>query len=216
MKPIPIVFLISLLLLLTSCGGGGTTTGENGNYDQTKKMVTDILKTEDGQKAITEVLKDEEMQKKIVIESDTVKKSIEETLTGDKGKEFWTKMFEDPKFVESFAKSMQDKQEDVMKQLMSDSEFQKKMIELMQNPEMEDQLLSVLKGQQFREHLEKTIEETMNTPMFKAKVSDIVLKAAEQMKTGEGQGGGGEQGGGESGGGQEDGQGQEEGGGGGS
>ena len=38
---------------------------------------------------------------------------------------------------------------------MNDSEYQKKMLELMQNPEVTDQILSVLKGQQFRARLRK-------------------------------------------------------------
>ncbi|WP_163539085.1 spore germination lipoprotein GerD [Gracilibacillus sp. YIM 98692] len=206
-------FLIILLTLfvLTSCGGNNNTSNQEGEYEGTKKMVTDILSTDDGKKAITEVLSSDDMQKTYVIDSKIVKTSIEEALSSDKGKEFWTKMFEDPKFVESFAKALQEQHEDVMKGLMSDPEFQKKLIEVLSNPEMEQQITKVLTGQQFREHLQKVMEETFNSPMFKAKMSEIILKAAEEMKpSGGGQSGdGGKQGeGGGQGGGQSEGGGQ--------
>ncbi|MDC3417833.1 spore germination lipoprotein GerD [Aquibacillus salsiterrae] len=181
---IPIALICFSFLLLTACGGAGSANGEKTDYETTKKMVTDILKTDEGKKAITEVLNDDEMQKTFVIDSKLVKQSVTESLTSDKGKEFWTKMFEDPKFVESFAKSMQDKQEDVIKGLMSDAEYQKKMIEILQNPDMEKQMSTVVTGQEFRQYLEKVIQEQLDTPLFKAKISDLVLKAAENMKSG--------------------------------
>ena len=98
---------------------------------------------------------------------------------------------------------------------MSDSEYQKKLLEFFQNPEMTEQMVSALKGQQFREHLEKTIQETLDSPMFKAKMTDTIIKAAEEMKpSGDSQGGGGGDQGGEqgSGGAEESGSGQEQGG----
>ncbi|WP_186576135.1 spore germination lipoprotein GerD [Aquibacillus kalidii] len=192
----PVILICFSFLLLTSCGGGGTTSGEEVNYDSVKKMVTDILKTDEGKKAITDVLTDDEMQKTFVLESKLVKDSVAEALTGDKGKEYWKKMFDDPKFVESFGKTLQKQQEDVIKGLMSDSEYQKKMLELLENPEMEDQMLSVLKGQKFREHLEKTIQETLDSPMFKAQMTEIILNAAKEMQSTEGSGGEAESGGG--------------------
>ncbi|WP_112179340.1 spore germination lipoprotein GerD [Paraliobacillus zengyii] len=178
------------LFILSACGGNGETSGSNQEtYDTTKKMVTDILKTDEGKKAITDVLADEEMQKTYVIESQVLEDAISEALTSDKGKEFWNKMFSDQKFVEGFAQSMIDQQEAVIKGLMSDPEYQKKMLELLANPEMEKQITTVIKGQQFREHLQETIQETMNSPLFKAEMTDVILKAAEEMKASESKGG---------------------------
>ncbi|WP_208585732.1 spore germination lipoprotein GerD [Gracilibacillus suaedae] len=179
------------LLLLSGCGGGGNNAGnqESDGYEGTKKMVADILKTDEGKKAITEVLSSDDMQQTYVVDSKVVKDAITETLSSDKGKEFWEKMFQDPKFVESFAKALQDKQEDVTKKLMSDSEYQKKLMEVLKNPEMEQQLMTALTSQEFRSHLEKIMEETFDSPMFQAKITDLLLKAAKEMKPSE-QGGG--------------------------
>ncbi|WP_085993620.1 spore germination lipoprotein GerD [Oceanobacillus senegalensis] len=193
------------LLFLAACGGGGNTSGNEGDYDQTKKMVIDIIKTEEGKKALTDTLSDEKLKQELVMNSEVVKNTINETLVSDKGKKMWQKLFEDPKFVEGFAKSMEESQMELQKKLMSDSEYQKKMLELLQNPEITDQILSVLKGQQFRAHLEETIQQTLETPTFQAKIQEILLKAAEEQAKGKG-GGGSEKGGGsgESGGGKQD------------
>ncbi|KGP70936.1 spore germination lipoprotein GerD [Pontibacillus yanchengensis] len=196
-----LIVIVASLSFLTACTGNSSSGGEQPQYETTKKMVVDILKTDDGKKAITEVLNDDKMKQQVVLESDVVKKSIEETITSDKGKKFWTKLFENPQFSKTFAQSMTEEQKKLTKDLMSDSEYQKSMLEILQNPEITNQMLTVMKSQQFRAHLEKTIEETMNTPMFKAKMSEIVLKAAEEMKSssggekseGEGEGQGGDQ-----------------------
>ncbi len=66
---------------------------------------------------------------------------------------------------------------------------------------MEDQTLTVLTGQKFRSHLEKVMEEMFSSPMFQAKISELLLNAAKEMKPSEGgqsqSGGQGESGGGQ-------------------
>jgi spore germination protein D len=182
-----------LLLLLSACGGEAAP--KETDYDATKKMVVDILQTEDGKKALGEILADEKMQQKLVIDSATVKQAIDETLTSDKGAEMWKKLFEDPKFVESYYKSIEEDQKKLMKDLMKDSEYQKQMMDLLQNPEMTEQQIQTLKSQQFRAHLEETIQQTLESPIFQAKIQEILLKAAEEQSKGGGQSGGGESGG---------------------
>lgn len=175
------ITIAGLAMILMSACGGGSSPGKEAEYDTTKKMVVDILQTEDGKKALREIMTDEKMKQELVIESDVVKKSINETLTSEKGAEMWTKLFKDPKFVEGYVKSMSDEQKKLMKNLMNDADFQKQMLELLQNPEMTDQILQVLKSQQFRAHLEETIQQTLETPLFQAKIQEILLKAAEEQ-----------------------------------
>jgi spore germination protein D len=182
----------ALLLFISACGGEAAP--KETDYDTTKKMVVDILQTEDGKKALGEILADEKMQQKLVIDSTTVKKSIDETLTSEKGAEMWKKLFEDPKFVETFYKSVEEDQKKLMKSLMNDSEYQKQMMDLLKNPEMTDATIQALKSQQFRAHLEETIQQTLESPLFQAKIQEILLKAAEEQSKGS-QGGGGQSGG---------------------
>lgn len=201
-------FIGVTLLFISACGGEAAP--KETDYDATKKMVVDILQTEDGKKALGEILADEKMQQKLVIESATVKQAIDETLTSEKGAEMWKKLFEDPKFVETFYKSVEEDQKKLMKSLMNDSEYQKQMMDLLQNPEMEEATIQTLKSQQFRAHLEETIQQTLESPLFQAKIQEILLKAAEEQSKGQGGSGesggqGGGQGGGSGGGGESEG-----------
>ena len=208
--------LLFIVFLVTACGGNQSGQ-EQTDYEQTKKMVVDILQTEDGKKALMEILKEEQLKQELVIESDVVKSSINEALVSDKGKEMWKTLFEDPSFVKGYTDAIQDEQTKWLKDMMNDAEYQEKMLELLQNPEISAMILSLLKSQQFRSHLEETIQQTLETPLFQAKIQEILLKAAEEQAKqdgggGEGSGGGGsdgDSGGGSQGGGGESGEGEE-------
>lgn len=196
------------IIFLSACGGGGNTAAKEADYDTTKKMVVDILQTEEGKKALAEILAKEEMKQHLVMDSDAVKESISKALTSDKSKEMWLNLFKDPKFVESYAKSMEDGQKKLFKDLMNDPDFQKQLIDVLQNPEIDKQMLQVMKGQKFRSHLEDTIKQTINSPLFLAKIQELLLEAAEKQEgnhgeeqgqnqeQGQGQGQGNQQGGG--------------------
>ncbi|MGM0878729.1 MAG: spore germination lipoprotein GerD [Bacillota bacterium] len=175
------------------------------DYEETKKMVVDIFKTDDGKKALQEVMKDEEMKQVLIMDQKVVTETIQTTLTSEKGAKFWQKVFEDPKFVESFAKSLQEEHEKVIKSLMTDPEYQKLLIEVFQDPEMQKTMQTSIKSQEFRKHLQDVIMETLSSPLYKAKIQETLLKAAEEMGQ---KGSGGQQDSGdekESGGGQQEG-----------
>ncbi|TFB14669.1 spore gernimation protein GerD [Filobacillus milosensis] len=206
------ILILIFIMLLTACTQGGGQSKQSPEYEATKKMVVDILKTDDGKKAVKEILTEEEMKQQLVINSDVVKKSVEQLTDEKKGKEFWTKMFEDPSFVQTYVQATKEANEKLIKGLMNDSTYQAQMLQLFQNEEMQKMLQSALKSQQFREHLEKTIQETLNSPLFKARMTEVLLKAAEEQQKsqggGQGQdqqqqsgGGGGQSGGSSSGGG---------------
>ncbi|WP_226671075.1 spore germination lipoprotein GerD [Metabacillus litoralis] len=199
------IFMIFLLSIFTSGCAPREESGSQMDYEQTKKMVVDILKTDDGKKALQEVMKDEEMKQVLIMDQSIVKETIQTTLTSEKGTKFWQKVFEDPKFVESFATSLKDEHEKVIKDLMKDPDYQKMLIEIFQDPEMEKSMLTAVKSQEFRKHLQDVIMETLSSPLYKAKIQETLLKAAEEVGQ---QGGGGqkaeeESGGGEGGSGEE-------------
>lgn len=196
--------LIFILITITGCTGQESSGGEV-DYEQTKKMVVDILKTDDGKKALQEVMADEKMQQKLVMDQKIVTETIEKTLTSDKGTEFWKKSFEDPKFAESIAKSMKKENEKLLKDLMKDPEYRGMMIETLKDPELEKELMTILKSKEYRDHLQKVITETFESPLFKVKLQAILVKAAEEIKGSE-EKGGGDKGSEESGGGGEGGQ----------
>ena len=168
------LFLFSALLL-TGCG----TQQSAPTYDEMKKMMTDALQTEDGKKAIRQMFADPEFKELLILEQPEVKKSIEDTLLSKKGEDFWKKTFEDPKFTETIAKSMKEQQQDIMKQLMDDSSFQKQLEEFFSQPDMLKQMETVTQSANMKKHLEKVVEETINSPLLQTKWQELILKAGE-------------------------------------
>lgn len=199
------IILCTILLVSTGCLNNSSEGGEH-NYDTTKKMVLDIVHTEEGKKALIDVLSDKEMQDVLVLDNEVVKDTIIETLSSETGASMWSTYFEDPMFAQGFASTMEENHKDLLNKLMADADFQKYFLDILQNTQVSEQMIAALKSQPFREHLEKTIEETLNSPAFQAKMTETLLKAAEKQseQSGGEQSDGGESGGGESGGGESD------------
>lgn len=183
MKKFVYVLLIMTAFILSSCSAKDVGEGKL-DYDQTKKMIVDILKTDDGKKAIQEIMADEEIKQELVMNQEVVKNTIEQTLTSEKGQEFWKKAFEDPKFAESVAKSMKKEHENLIKDLMKDPEYQGLMIDLFNDPALKEDFANALKSKDFREHLQEVVKETLDSPLYKAKIQDLLLKAAEESGKG--------------------------------
>jgi spore germination protein D len=195
MKGKSLLLLLLIMVFLTSCSPNEATGGGQVDYEETKKMVVDILKTDDGKKAIQEVMSDEKMKETLVMDQKVVSDTIQQTLTSEKATEFWKKTFSDAKFAEGVAKNMKSENEKLLKELMNDPEYRAMMIEVFREPELQKEMADALKSQEYREHLQKVISETLESPLYKAKIQELLLKAAEETKAKEtekeDQGGGG-------------------------
>ncbi len=152
------------------------------DYDQTKKMIVDILKTDRGKKAIQDVLTDEKMKQALILDETVVKKTIEDAMVSDKGQQFWEKLFKDPEFSSKFAKSMGKEQTALMKTLLKDPEYQAGVIEIMKNPEVEKMMLQTMKSKEYRQYLQQVLTETAESPLFQAKMIDIISKGVQKPK----------------------------------
>jgi spore germination protein D len=168
-----------ILLLITGCAQEEASAGQL-DYDETKKMVVDILKTDDGKKAIQDIMTDEQLRKELIMDQTVVSDTIKTTLTSEDGAAFWKKNFEDPKFAEAMAKSMQTEHEKMLKNLMNDPDYRKKMVEIMKDPELETELTNVLKSNEYREHLKTVISETLENPLYQVKMQELLQKAVEK------------------------------------
>lgn len=175
------LLLICSFIFLPACSTQDSGS-VNMEYEETKKMIVDILKTEDGKKALKEVLSEDEFKAQLAIDNTVVSDSIQSTLVSDKGKEFWKKAFEDPEFAKTFASSMEEEYQKLMKGLMNDPEYRSKVIELLHDPDMEKELANLLKSNEYREHLKSVISETIESPIYQAKIQEILLKAASEQE----------------------------------
>ena len=182
------IFLFLLLILAifftTSCAQDQASTRGKLDYEETKKMVVDILKTDDGKKALQEVLSDEKLKERLVMDHAVVTETVEKTLTSEKGIEFWKKTFEDPKFAESIAKTMQKENEQLLKNLMNDPEYRGKMIEILKDPELGKEVTNLLKSNEYRDHVKQVVTETLESPLYQTKIQELLLKAAEEQSKG--------------------------------
>ena len=171
------------MVFLTSCAATEDSGGGQIDYEQTKKMVVDILKTDDGKKAIQDVMSDESMKEKLVMDQKVVTDTIQQTLTSDKATEYWKKTFSDPKFAQSVSKNLKTENKKLLKELMNDPEYRGMMIEVFKEPEIQKEMADALKSKEYREHLQKVITETVDSPLFKAKIQELLLKAAEEANS---------------------------------
>jgi spore germination protein D len=183
MKAKSILLLLPIMVFLTSCSSNDVSSGGQIDYEETKKMVVDILKTDDGKKAIQDVMSSDSMKEKLVMDQKVVSDTIQQTLTSDKAKQYWKETFSDPKFAQSISKNLKSENKKLLKELMNDPEYRGMMIEVFKEPEIQKELADALKSKEYREHLQKVITETVDSPLFKAKIQELLLKAAEEANS---------------------------------
>jgi spore germination protein D len=161
------------IVLLASCNNPATTP----SYEENKKMMIDALQTEDGKTAIRKLLEDPEFKSLLVIDSEQVKKSVEQTMLSKEAEAFWKEMYQDPKFSETMAKSMLKQQEDLMKSLMKDPTYLSDLESFFGQKEMTKELEKILKSSDMRKEMQKVVEETIQNPLMQTKWQELILKS---------------------------------------
>lgn len=177
--------LLLSLGLLASC----SSPAAQPSYEENKKMFIDALQTEDGKKAIRTLLADPQFKELLVIDSEQVKTSVEETMLSKEAEDFWKEVYSDPKFSETMAKSMVKQQEELMKALMKDPTYLKDLESFFSSAEMKKELAKVLESSDMRKEMQKVVEETIQSPLLQTKWQKLVEEAGGQSEKG---GGGGE------------------------
>ncbi|MFB7303882.1 spore germination lipoprotein GerD [Heyndrickxia sporothermodurans] len=177
MKKIVVLLLFSIFL--SACSSNPST--EKMDYDQTKKMIVDILKTDEGKKAIQDIMTDKKMKQELIMDQATVSETIQKTLVSNKSTEFWKNAFKDPEFAKAYATGMKKENEALLKRLMKDPDYQSMMLDILKDPEYQKEMQDLLKSKDFRKHIQTIIVETFDSPIFKAKIQDILMKAAQEI-----------------------------------
>ncbi|MEF3303329.1 spore germination lipoprotein GerD [Paenibacillus sp. GYB003] len=207
-----------LLPLLISCGGGGSPEGGNAaGYKDTKSMVLDILKSDDGKKAIKEASKQGDESATGLLQAKSAQSGgaaggkiqmlseqdaqqlqvmVKDVLTGDGSDKMLKAMMTDPKFAGDFAKALQKENKQLQKDLMKDPEYQKQMLELMKNPDFEKMMMDTMKGTQYRQQIMTVMQEALQSPLYRLELMQLLKKVMEEeaQPKGQGQGGGKQQG----------------------
>ncbi|MDP5276918.1 spore germination lipoprotein GerD [Chengkuizengella axinellae] len=185
LKVIPYILLITLA---TSCGSD-ESSGGNQTYKDTKSMVLDILSSEDGKKAITEALEKNEDNKGAPKMLQTMPKQQSEEIQGavkllftdpSFPKYFEDMMKKDPKFAGEFAKTIQEQNKDIHKELLKDPEYQTQLLEVMKDPEYKDLVFEVMKGKDYRGQTMAIMQDAFKSPLFRVELMDLLKKVLEE------------------------------------
>ncbi|MCZ8517296.1 spore germination lipoprotein GerD [Paenibacillus filicis] len=204
--------LLLILGFLTACGSESQASSTSGNaYKDTKSMVLDILKTEDGRKAIQEAAITQNAKMQVLSAGDTqqLQLAVKDVLVDTQNTQFLQKMITDPRFAGQFAKAVQADTKQLHKDLLKDPEYQKSMTEAMKSPDYQTILLDTMKGTPYRTQMKTVIQESLSSPIFRLELMDLMKKVLQEEsmpkeqkgQKGGGKGGGGQKQGGGSGGG---------------
>ncbi|NEW09626.1 spore gernimation protein [Paenibacillus sp. SYP-B3998] len=217
LRKLQVLPFIMLAVLLSSCGSDNSSKGQSqGNtYKETKTMVLDILKSDDGKKAISTANRSimngdagasglaGQSQIKLLSanESLQLQMAVKDVLTAQENNKFLQDMMKDPKFAGDFAKAIQKDTKQMFKELLKDPEYQKALVDVMKNPDYEKMVLDVMKTAAYRQQMMTVMQEAVKSPLFRAEMVDLLKSAIEQQSQPEQLPSGGQQkkGGGDSG-----------------
>jgi spore germination protein D len=179
--------LIFIGILLSSCGSDASSSqAQTGGYKDTKTMVMDILKTEDGQQAILAAslkaaAKDEGQLKLLSVgDNQQMQMAVKDVLTDTSNNKFLQTVITDPKFAGQFAKAIQKEMKQLQKDLMKDPEYQQALIGTMNNPDFSKILLDTMKSTAYRQQTKTIIQESMQSPLFRLELMNIMKKILEE------------------------------------
>ncbi|MBP1996391.1 spore germination lipoprotein GerD [Paenibacillus eucommiae] len=195
--------LVLMTLLVTSCGSGSSSGSQGPGYKETKTMVMDILKSEDGKKAIKTAQESGggsgaggSSQIKLLSAEDSshLQMAVKDVLVAQENNKFLQDLMKDPKFAGDFAKAIQKETKQMQKDLLKDPEYQKQLLDTMKNPEYEKLLMDTMKQAQYRQQMMTVIQESMQSPLFRADLVELLKTALKQQTESGGKSGGSGQG----------------------
>lgn len=187
---------VIMLMILTSCGPETTSSGQQ--YKDGKEMVLDILKSEDGKKAIKSALNQDEggeggggsssgggssgggMKTLNTADTEQLKLTVKEVIVNPENGKFLQSMMTDPKFAGDFAKAIKNENKQLHMQLIKDPDYQRDLLQVMKNQEFETIVMDALKSVKMRQQMRMVVQDTMQNPMFKAELVDLLKKAVEE------------------------------------
>lgn len=203
-------FLCAFTLPLAACGSEqSSSSSQGGSYKETKSMVIDILKTDEGKKAIYEALStpqsssgEEEggggeegqgggqaqgggtMGVKMLLPSNTsseVRMAVKETITSPEYKKEIEKIMTDPQFAGDFAKAINSQSKDLHLQLIKDPTYQKSVSEMMKSPEVMKIFLDLTKTPDYRKQSMTVMQEAMQSPIFRMEVLELLKTVVQEQ-----------------------------------
>ncbi|AWB46100.1 spore gernimation protein [Paenibacillus sp. CAA11] len=209
------ICLICILIIpLTACGAEeSSSSSSQGGYKETKSMILDILKSDDGKKAIMESITSGgqsggssggsgsdsgsggsggTMGIKMIMPSQTsdqLRLAVKDTMISPEYKKEIENIMKDPKFAGDFAKAINSESKQLHMQLIKDPTYQKSVSEIMKSPEVSKMFLDLTQTPDFRKQTMTVMQETMQSPLFRMEVMELLKTVVQEQLQPKSQGG---------------------------
>ncbi|SFF36434.1 spore germination protein D [Paenibacillus algorifonticola] len=181
-----IMLLIVTSFVLASCGSESSGSSQQVTYKDMKSMVIDILKTEDAQKALQESAQQmsgyngNTSKLLSVQDQEQVRLAVKDVLVAPEYDKVIKTLMTDVRFAGEFAKAVNKQNKEIHQQLLKDPSYQEQLIKVMKNPEMDRMILEVLQSTQYKKQVMSIMQESMQNPLFKLEVLDLMKKAVQE------------------------------------
>lgn len=183
--------LAASVCLLTSCamGGGGGGESSGMNYKDMKSMVIDILKTEDAQKALQESMSSQSgytAQSSTMLntqDQEQIRLAVKDVLLSPEYDKVIRTLMTDPKFAGEFSKAVNEMNKDLHIELIKDPQYQEGLVEAFESENLQQVILKVVKGSDYRKELMSLMQESLNNPIFRMQLLDLMKKAVADELT---------------------------------
>jgi spore germination protein D len=169
--------VLIILLLLVGCGMEPTQVGGQSSYKETKTMVLDILKSEDGRKAI---MQGQGMKSNSLMQSadvNVIRTAVKDVMTDPRYPDMLKKIMTDPQFAAAYAKAIETENKALFKTMLKDPEYQSLLLGVMKDKEFEQLIIEVLRGKTYRKEAMKIFEDALSVPKFKMELVKLMMKA---------------------------------------
>lgn len=211
-----------LALILSGCGSDNPSAAPQGSYKETKTMVIDILKSDEGKKALEEAIFGERSSgetssnkaasgsnssgsgntsKGLGIKmlnsqssSDEIRLAVKDTLSSPEYKKEFEEIMKDPKFAGDFAKVVNSQSKQIHMELIKDPSYQKSMEDMLKSPEMTKMLLQLTQTADYRKQTMSVMQEAMQNPIFRMEIMELLQSVVkEELQPKQSEGAGGDQ-----------------------
>jgi spore germination protein D len=170
---------IVFISTLSACGskektGRSQAAEAHPDYNQTKSMVLDILHSREGMLALRDILRDPTFKQSLAINEQDVAQALNKSLTDGPNHQLIEIQMRDPKFAAALVKSSKQEHMELLKTLMKDPEYQKDLMNILQDPQFAKYQISLLHTPTARQELMKVMNEALQNPEFKLSVINSI------------------------------------------
>ncbi|MGN1401595.1 MAG: spore germination lipoprotein GerD [Bacillus sp. (in: firmicutes)] len=169
----------SMALILFLLSGCNESSGGQQDYEQSKNMILDVLRSDDGKLALAEILEADSLKEQLLLKDDLIADTLQKVIKSADAKQFWTSAFNDPAFASSYAEALKDEHKDLLTDLMNDPAYRAMMVDILQDEQMMKAFKDTIKSNEVRKVLKDTVEETLKSPLVQEKLLKAVKNAGQ-------------------------------------